>query len=233
MRVCKNCQGQFKPRGNQQYCDKCRIKICPTCNKVFTVGDYFDQKFCSGSCGSKNRIVSLQTRKKHSLHWKPHTLETRFKLSNMFKGAKSHFWKGGITEKTKLRFRNWAWDFLRKLIYKRDNHQCQRCGARNCKLFAHHLIPWRLAQEDNPDKIISLCNTCHGLTEKEFNQTWSGIVAGIEELRRQGHKIIEFYRNGKKYYQLLPETAKTYQIEPDLGQSEASVNSNQLELCIK
>lgn len=58
------------------------------------------------------------------------------------------------------------YDEWRRAIYARDNYVCQICGANNCEVHAHHIIPQRV----NRDLIldinngITLCKDCHELT---------------------------------------------------------------------
>jgi len=119
---------------------------------------------------SKNRVVSMETRILHSLHWKPHTEATKKKLSEMFKGERSHFWKGGATKQTQLRVRNYKWDAIKKQAYKRDKWTCQLCRRTKIKLFAHHIIPYRICKNDNLDNLITVCGKCHSKLEVAFNR---------------------------------------------------------------
>lgn len=51
---------------------------------------------------------------------------------------------------------------LRKMVFERDNYQCQKCES-NCNLHCHHIIP----ASQNPilandmDSCITLCKECH------------------------------------------------------------------------
>lgn len=50
------------------------------------------------------------------------------------------------------------WSNTRLRILKRDDHECQSCGATaEC---VHHITYERLGQENDLD-LISLCNECH------------------------------------------------------------------------
>jgi len=48
----------------------------------------------------------------------------------------------------------------RRLIHKRDNHQCCWCGSRD-NLDIHHIVPCRKRGTNNLDNGITLCEPCH------------------------------------------------------------------------
>jgi 5-methylcytosine-specific restriction endonuclease McrA len=54
-----------------------------------------------------------------------------------------------------------TWDTIRKLVYKRDNWTCQKCGARNIKLHAHHIVPVSQGGSNEFQNLITLCENCH------------------------------------------------------------------------
>ena len=58
-----------------------------------------------------------------------------------------------------------VWPELRKLIYKRDNYQCQECGVHchNDKKIQCHHIDYDTLNND-PFNLITLCASCHGKT---------------------------------------------------------------------
>jgi len=98
--------------------------------------------------GNKNKIISEETRKK---------------MSEIMKGKKSYFWKGGISPINKiirkgLKFRLW-----REAIFKKDNYTCWICEKRGFELHPHHLKKF----SDYPElrfKIrngLTLCKFCH------------------------------------------------------------------------
>lgn len=53
------------------------------------------------------------------------------------------------------------WDQIRKSVYARDNHTCQRCGATNTELHAHHLLPKSRGGPDIPENLATVCKDCH------------------------------------------------------------------------
>lgn len=85
---------------------------------------------------------------------------------------------GSSPERQKLYSRS-LWGEIRKVIYKRDNYKCQRCGNPHKidnKLNAHHIKSWAGNRKErfNLENIITLCNKCHNWvhskrnTDKEF-----------------------------------------------------------------
>lgn len=58
------------------------------------------------------------------------------------------------------------WDQRRKYVYRRDDHQCQRCGRRggprgNVELHAHHRIPNSEGGSHQPSNLVTVCKSCH------------------------------------------------------------------------
>lgn len=53
------------------------------------------------------------------------------------------------------------WDELRKAVYRRDGWQCQKCGARNIQLHAHHQTPLSTGGSNDMSNLITLCKNCH------------------------------------------------------------------------
>jgi len=141
-----------------------------------------NRKFCSVSCKStynnkiNNPMKNLATRIKVGLanKGKKHIVTSLLREIRRFNnlGEKSHFWKGGLTDKNRLE-RNMAktkdW---RKLVFERDNYTCQKCGARNgngkaIKLSAHHIKAWSTNSEVRWDVSNgqTLCWPCHRKTD--------------------------------------------------------------------
>ena len=111
------------------------------------------------------------TREKMSLAHKgyKHTGEAKFKMSNSRKGNKHYNWKGGISH-----FRGESWNEIRKKIYKRDNWTCQICGKNNIKIFVHHIVPYRITQDNSEGNLITLCLSCHVKEEHKYYKNLKG-----------------------------------------------------------
>lgn len=101
---------------------------------------------------------------KHLVAWNkgiPHSEETKRKISEAHKGAKSIRWRGGIS------FEPYGLDWtetLRKAIRQRDNYTCQLCDKKQKRprLHVHH-IDYDKTNND-PDNLTSLCLSCHSKT---------------------------------------------------------------------
>ncbi|PSP55375.1 hypothetical protein BRC82_05370 [Halobacteriales archaeon QS_1_67_19] len=58
------------------------------------------------------------------------------------------------------------WNKRRKLVYRRDNYQCQRCGQPggprgNAELHCHHIRPKSQGGSHHPSNLKTLCWRCH------------------------------------------------------------------------
>lgn len=114
---------------------------CLICNKEFIYNGHFDQKYCSQKCA---KIAHKE---------------------NM-KGVKNPAWIDGRS-KNKRSYRGDNWEEIRKEVYKRDYWTCQNC-FKHCdrhEIQAHHIIPYRISQNNSLDNLITLCNKCHVLIE--------------------------------------------------------------------
>ncbi len=69
---------------------------------------------------------------------------------------------------------------LRKLVLKRDNYQCIKCGATDKQLHCHHLTGVELnpIESADVDNCITLCYDCHKQVHKEKG-------CGYNDLRRK------------------------------------------------
>lgn len=55
------------------------------------------------------------------------------------------------------------WDEIRRKVFVRDDHQCQRCGTKRgeSELHAHHQTPISKGGGHDLDNLITLCQGCH------------------------------------------------------------------------
>jgi len=58
------------------------------------------------------------------------------------------------------------WNQRRKLVYKRDNYQCQNCGRQggrrgNAELHAHHIVPKSKGGSHQTSNLTTVCQHCH------------------------------------------------------------------------
>jgi len=89
-------------------------------------------------------------------------------------------WKGGKTNH-KLKYYDQYysvnWQRLRLSIYERDNWTCRICGnhcegkkSNNYKnrIQCHHIIPYRISQDNSSENLITLCARCHKNEEYKY-----------------------------------------------------------------
>jgi hypothetical protein len=107
----------------------------------------------------------------------PFTHEHRLNLAKARLGKKlektsgsNHWnWKGGISSETAVRVNSADWKNLRKKVYERDGWHCKTCGKHCGKdIQAHHIVPFRISQDDSMDNLITLCNVCHMKEEWKY-----------------------------------------------------------------
>lgn len=112
---------------------------------------------------AKERISNANTGRKMP----PMSLESRYKLSEMFKGEKGPGWKGGVTRKHTLLRMSLEYKLWREVVYKRDNWTCVWCKVRGGKLNADHIKPFAYFPELRfaIDNGRTLCETCHRTTD--------------------------------------------------------------------
>jgi hypothetical protein len=116
---------------------------------------------------SKNHIEQIKKiQSNRSLEW-------RKKLGDNYRGAKSKFWKGGVSPINELMRKSLEYRLWRKSVFERDDYTCLWCGTRGGKgigrvvLHADHIKPFSLFPELRfaIDNGRTLCVPCHKTTE--------------------------------------------------------------------
>lgn len=134
--------------------------------------------------GKKRSPFSVEHRRKISQRQKGNiaSIESRRKMSESHKGAKSNFWKGGISSinvqiRGSLEYKLW-----REAVFKRDNWTCVWCEVKFIKgetgrvmLNADHIRPFALFPELRFDvnNGRTLCVPCHKTTDTYLGKTRS------------------------------------------------------------
>ena len=67
-------------------------------------------------------------------------------------------WKGDDFERKD--YRGPKWRIIRKEILERDGYMCAICGSKN-NLVVHHIEPYYISKNNNPENLITLCRSCH------------------------------------------------------------------------
>lgn len=114
------------------------------------------------TAAERSRLSGLSQRgQKRTLKARPLSPETLARLREARSGAKSNFWKGGLSS-GRANVARWTTQQATRVDARHD-YTCLLCGTRGGKLHAHHLDPvWHnpaLAQD--PDNLVSLCSPCH------------------------------------------------------------------------
>lgn len=86
------------------------------------------------------------------------------------RGADVPNWKGGITPERQEFYRSEEWKKAARIVWKRDNATCQRCGLdyqrvdkkTTKKFHIHHIVSFQVKElRANPDNLVLLCHDCH------------------------------------------------------------------------
>ena len=90
------------------------------------------------------------------------------------KGKNHPCWKGGISKINK-RMHIPEWKEIRKEVYARDNWTCQIC-KKHCHndIQCHHIVPYRITQDNSESNLITLCVSCHGKEEHKYYKSLKG-----------------------------------------------------------
>jgi hypothetical protein len=82
-------------------------------------------------------------------------------------GAKNPHWKGGISPERQAVYSSREWAEAVKIVWKRDNHTCQRCGqawtrAGTIVMHIHHIVGFEVKTlRTEPSNLMLLCEDCH------------------------------------------------------------------------
>jgi 5-methylcytosine-specific restriction endonuclease McrA len=74
--------------------------------------------------------------------------------------------RGNADERArKARLYTRAWSERRRQVIARDGGRCRRCLEIPDALIVHHIVAWKLTQDDSMENLISLCRPCHAIVE--------------------------------------------------------------------
>ena len=88
-----------------------------------------------------------------------------------------HNWKGGVTPERQSFYCSQEWKDSVKVIWKRDNSICRRCGLDNrivdretIRFAIHHIQGFQNRESRaNPDYLVLLCTPCHRFVHSRAN----------------------------------------------------------------
>lgn len=110
---------------------------CEHCAKEFWTTIWDNSRFCSVSCGLKQRV-----------------------------GEKNPAWRGGVTPINQRLRSSTQYEQWRSGVFHRDGFTCQECGQRGGRLNADHIKAWALYPElrFEVENGRTLCVKCHEKT---------------------------------------------------------------------
>jgi hypothetical protein len=160
------------------------IKHCAYCGKEIKVKKCRAKlrNYCNASHQLKYEYEhNIRKKKPHRNLYVAHKIKC---------SGKNHYnWKGGI-KKRKLNFYDsyyqTKWQELRTQIYERDNYTCQICGIHcngknrkngKSRIQCHHIIPYRISQDNSLENLITLCASCHMEEERKYYSKIKGALS--------------------------------------------------------
>jgi len=159
---------------------KQRMSLAKLGNKWNTGKHHSRESILKMSIAKKGKSFSKEhrenLRKSHIGH-KP-TAETKRKMGLSHKGEKHWNWQGGKNPEMATRLQSKSWEETRKRVYARDNWHCHICG-KHCQrkdVQCHHIVPYRVTQDDTDDNLITLCRSCHRREEWAYYKKLKGQI---------------------------------------------------------
>ena len=148
-----------------------KLKIHPS-HVGYQIGHVSFNKGKSFTEEHKKKIS--ETQKGDKGHWWGKNAWNKGKPFLQIRREKHWNWKGGISE-SHQRTNSIEWNEIRKKVYARDNWTCQICGKKNPHpLQCHHIIPYRISQDDSIENLITLCCSCHIKEEHKYYNIKNG-----------------------------------------------------------
>lgn len=137
-RKCYNEYQKTLTGSKNNHCSRIQVK-CACCGKTTFTTPYRAALY-------KNKFCSLQC--KHDFH------------HNYTNGEKNGNWKGGAS-----RYRGDDFERIKREKFK--DCFCALCGTKN-NVHIHHIIPFRLTQDNSEENLVPLCAKHHKLIESLF-----------------------------------------------------------------
>lgn len=119
------------------------ILECEVCGTEFETVQYHvdrNARFCSTKCYGE---------------WR--------RESGMAAGENNPMYRDGTTSVTLLRLKDRDWKRLADNIREERGNKCQVCGTlgNGRGLPVHHIVPWSVSQDDSPENLLVVCQSCH------------------------------------------------------------------------
>ena len=165
---CNHCAGILKQKD---------LKAGDVFGRLTVIGKHsINKSVVMCECGKEDIVINwliTSGRKKSCGCLKKETF-IKHGIRKHFEGEDHPNWKGGITGEryrfmAKAEYVQW-----RKFVYERDNYTCQKCGATNKRLQAHHIYSYNKYEDMRTDinNGITLCVDCHECFHKTYSYSY-------------------------------------------------------------
>lgn len=200
-RICEICRKEYLGIPSRKYCGyKCSKKAreskksihCANCSNEFLVWSYRDAKYCSYKCKYEHKSSPIIEGTCHKCGKKFQRKAHKMGLGNIYCSRKcllefnkreNHYeWKEGLHDKhLTLALKEWG-----RIIKKRDNYACKKCGETDRKQLEAHHVKHRNAFPEfqfDLDNGITLCLTCHAREHERDSRSHRLILYKLNKLK--------------------------------------------------
>ena len=167
---CRKCYNEYQKTLTKEKNNNCTGKFvkCANCGKAVWLIPSREKTYINKFCSNKCR---------HEYH------------HNYIEGEKNVNWKGGTS-----RYRGGDFEKIKKKYFK--NATCALCGTKK-RIHIHHIIPYRLTQDNDLGNLVPLCAKHHKVVENLFvkqmeifndYETTKAVMRNILDTFAQTHK---------------------------------------------
>ncbi len=153
-----------------------------------TIRKYLNRFGLQYSRKERSRLSGLAQRGQRRTFARPrvYTAEHRRIIREARSGARSNFWKGGITG-ARANIARWTKEQAPR-VHARFGYRCVLCGG-NEHLHAHHVDPvWNnVEQARDPENLLTLCRPCHNRLHR------ANLELDLLRARRDGAPLMDFW----------------------------------------
>lgn len=65
-----------------------------------------------------------------------------------------------------------GWAAIRAMVFDRDNHTCQYCGAIEGPMQCDHVIPFSRGGTSDPENLVTACRSCNCRKKDKTPEEW-------------------------------------------------------------
>lgn len=104
-------------------------------------------------------------------------------------GKNNPNWTGGM--KINYKITRLEWMALRQLILERDLFKCRDCGKTHHEaiLHIHHIIPFKISQDNSLNNLITYCRSCHRKAEALCMKEYRGKYLEMKNIKTGGETL--------------------------------------------